>query len=78
MLSKLEIKAAIEKAPAVAAAVKKLASKIARGVRIPETYSVKGLDYEAQRELERLFGTIGHRTSDGRFYTSCGLILLSS
>ena len=70
MLSKSEIKAAIEKAPAVAAAVKKLASKIARGVRLPETYSVKNLDYNAQRELERLFGTIGQRASDGRFYFS--------
>lgn len=68
MLSKSEIKTAIEKAPAVGDAVKKLASKIARGMRLPETYSVKNLDYSAQRELERLFGTIGQRTSDGRFY----------
>jgi hypothetical protein len=70
MLSRSEIKAAIEKAPAVGEAVKKLASKIARGARLPATYSVKNLDYNAQRELERLFGTIGHRTSDGRFYIS--------
>lgn len=70
MLSKSEIKAAIEKAPAVADAVKKLASKIARGARLPATYSVKNLDYDAQRELERLFGTIGQRTPDGRFYIS--------
>ena len=70
MLSKSEIKAAIEKAPAVADAVKKLASKVARGVRLPERYSVKNLDYDAQRELEHLLGTIGQRTSDGRFYIS--------
>ena len=70
MLSRSEIKAAIEKAPAVGEAVKKLASKIARGARLPATFSVKNLDYNAQRELERLFGTIGHRTSDGRFYLS--------
>ena len=70
MLSKSEIKAAIEKAPAVGEAVKKLASKIARGARLPATYSVKNLDYNAQRELERLFGTIGQRTHDGRFYIS--------
>ena len=70
MLSKTEIKRAIEKAPTVVAAVKKLASKVARGVRLPETYSVKGFDYEAQRELEHLFGTIGQRTPDGRFYIS--------
>jgi hypothetical protein len=70
MLSKSEIKAAIEKAPAVGDAVKKLASKVARGVRLPETYSVKNLDYDAQRELERLFRTIGQCTPDGRFYIS--------
>ena len=70
MLSKSEIKAAIEKAPAVADAVKKLASKVARGVRLPARYSVKNLDYDAQRELERLFETIGQRTSDGCFYIS--------
>ena len=70
MLSKSEIKAAIEKASAVGEAVKKLASKVARGARLPATYSVKNLDYNAQRELERLFGTIGQRTPDGRFYIS--------
>ena len=70
MLSKSEIKTAIEKAPAVGEAVKKLASKVARGARLPATYSVKNLDYNAQRELERLFGTIGQRTPDGRFYIS--------
>lgn len=70
MLSKSEIKAAIEKAPAVADVVKKLASKVARGVRLPARYSVKNLDYDAQRELERLFETIGQRTSDGCFYIS--------
>ena len=68
MLSKSEIKTAIEKAPAVADAVKKLASKVARGVRLPEAYSVRNLDYDAQREVEHLFGTIGQRTPDGRFY----------
>lgn len=68
MLSKSEIKAAIEKAPAVADAVMKLASKVTRGIKLPETYSVKNLDYDAQRELEHLFGTIGQRTPDGRFY----------
>ena len=70
MLSKSEIKTAIEKAPAVGEAVEKLASKVAHGVRLPGTYSVKNLDYNAQRELERLFGAIGKRTSDGRFYIS--------
>lgn len=70
MLSKSEIKAAIEKAPAVADAVMKLASKVARGIKLPETYSVKNLDYDAQRELEHLLGTIGQRTPDGRFYIS--------
>jgi copper chaperone CopZ len=55
MLSKSEIKTAIEKAPAVGETVRKLASKVA---------------HDAQRELERLFGAIGQRTSDGRFYIS--------
>jgi len=70
MLSKSEIKAAIEKAPAIAGVIKKLASKVARGVQLPTTCSVKDLDYDAQRELEHLFGTIGQRTPDGRFYIS--------
>ena len=68
LLGRERIAAAIEKAPAVEAIVKKLASKVVRGVRLPETFSAKGLDYDAQRELEHLFGTIGQRTSDGRFY----------
>ena len=70
MLSKDEIKIAIEKAPAIAGVIKKLASKVARGVQLPTTCSVKDLDYDAQRELEHLFGTIGQRASDGRFYFS--------
>ena len=68
MLSRSEIKAAADNFPQIEAVVKKLASKVARGVRLPETVSVKDLDYGAQRELEHLFGTIGQRTSDGRFY----------
>ena len=70
MLSKDEIKIAIEKAPAIAGVIKKLASKVARGVQLPTTCSAKDLDYDAQRELEHLFGTIGQRASDGRFYFS--------
>lgn len=69
MLSRSEIKAAANFSQ-IEAVVKKLASKVARGVRLPETFSVKDLDYGAQRELEHLFGTIGQRTSDGRFYFS--------
>ena len=68
ILSKETIVAAVEKAPAVGGVLKKLASKVARGVKLPETFSVKGLDYDAQRELEHLFGTVGQRTADGRFY----------
>ena len=70
MLSRSEIKAAADNFPQIEAVVKKLASKVARGVRLPETVFVKDLDYGAQRELEHLFGTIGQRTSDGRFYFS--------
>ena len=68
LLSKGAIEAAVEKAPVVCDIVKKLASKVARGVRLPETFSAKGLNYDAQRELEHLFGTVGQRTADGRFY----------
>lgn len=70
MLSRSEIKAAVENFPPIEAVVKKLASKVARGVRLPDTVSVKDLDYGAQRELEHLFGTIGQRASDGRFCIS--------
>ena len=70
MLSRSEIKAAADNFPQIEAVVRKLASKVARGVRLPETVSVKDLDYGAQRELEHLFGSIGQRTSDGRFYFS--------
>lgn len=65
LLSKGAIEAAVEKVPAVAEVIKKLASKVARGVKLPETFSAKGLDYAAQRELEHLFGTVGRRNSDG-------------
>ena len=41
MLSKDEIKIAIEKAPAIAGVIKKLASKVARSVQLPTTCSVK-------------------------------------
>ena len=67
ILSKEAIASAVEKAPAVGDVLKKLASKVARGVKLPETFSAKGLDYDAQRELEHLFGTVGRRTADGRF-----------
>ena len=68
MLSKEAIASAVEKAPAVGDVLKKLASKVARGVKLPETFSAKGLDYDTQRELEHLLGTVGRRTVDGRFH----------
>lgn len=70
LLSKGAIEAAVEKAPAVGKVLKMLAAKVARGVRLPQTFSAKGLDYDAQRELEHLFGMVGQRTVDGRFYLS--------
>ncbi len=70
ILSKRRLADAFEKAPSIADAVKKLAGKAARGLKIPRTFSVKGLDYDAQRELERLFGTVGQRDSNGRFTVS--------
>lgn len=66
-LSKEKVAAAIARAPAIASVLKKLAAKVARGLRLPGTFSVRGLDYDAQGELERLFGTMGQRQSDGRF-----------
>ena len=67
-LNKTALAAAIEKATAVADVLKKLAGKVARGVALPASFTAKGLDYDAQRELERLFGTLGRRNSDGSFY----------
>lgn len=66
-LTKTAIAAAIENAPAVAGVLKKLAGKVARGVALPCSFTAKGLDYDAQRELERLFGTIGRRQPNGSF-----------
>ena len=65
LLSKDKIAAAIQNAPAVADVLKKLAGKVARGVRLPASFTARGLDYAAQRELEHLFGTLGRRNSDG-------------
>ena len=67
-LNKTALAAAIQKAPAVAGVLKKLAGKVARGVALPGSFTAKGLDYDAQRELEHLFGTIGQRQPDGSFY----------
>ena len=64
-LNKTAIAEAVEKAPAVAGVLKKLAGKVARGVELPGSFTARGLDYDAQRELERLFGTLGRRNSDG-------------
>ena len=66
-LNRESLSAAIKKAPALGDILRKLASKAARGLRIPETFSVRGLDYDAQRELEHLFGTVGQRVADGRY-----------
>ena len=45
-LSKDKISAAIQNAPTVGDVLKKLASKVARGVKLPETFSVKS-DFSA-------------------------------
>ncbi|MGN0843898.1 MAG: hypothetical protein ACI4QT_01605 [Kiritimatiellia bacterium] len=66
-LSRERIAEAIEKAPALAVVLKKLADKVARGVRLGASFSSRDLDYGAQRELERLFGTIGRRLPNGAF-----------
>ena len=64
-LTKDKLAAAIQNAPAVAEVLKKLAGKVARGVALPGSFTARGLDYDAQRELERLFGTLGRRNPDG-------------
>lgn len=66
-MSRERITAAVGNAPAVEAALKKLAGKAARGVRLPATFSAQGIDYGAQRELERLFGATGRRLPNGAF-----------
>ena len=68
LLNKDKIAAAIEKAPAVADVLKKLAGKVARGVALPASFTARGLDYTAQRELEHFLGAIGQRQPDGSFY----------
>ena len=67
-LTKDKLAAAIQNAPAVADVLKKLAGKVARGVRLPASFTARGLDYAAQRELEHFLGTIGQRQPDGSFY----------
>ena len=67
-LTKDKIAAAIENAPAVEGVLKKLAGKVARGVQLPASFTARGLDYAAQRELEHFLGTIGQRQLDGSFY----------
>ena len=53
-LNKTAIAEAVEKAPAVADMLRKLADKVARGVALPGSFTAKGLDYDAQRELDIL------------------------
>ena len=67
-LTKDKIAATIQNAPAVEGVLKKLAGKVARGVRLPASFTARGLDYAAQRELEHFLGTIGQRQPDGSFY----------
>ena len=67
-LNKTAIAEAVEKAPPVAAVLRKLAGKVVRGVALPGSFTAKGLDYDAQRELEHLFGTIGQRQPNGSLY----------
>ena len=66
-LNKTAIAEAVEKAPPVADVLRKLAGKVVRGVALPGSFTAKGIDYEAQRELERLFGTLGQRQPNGSF-----------
>jgi hypothetical protein len=67
-LNKTALAAAIQKAPPVADVLRKLAGKVVRGVALPASFTAKGLDYDTQRELEHLFGTIGQRQPNGSFH----------
>ena len=66
-LNRITVSFAIKRAPAVGPVLKKLAAKVAKGLALPNSFSARNLDYAARGELERLFGTMGQMTPDGRF-----------
>jgi len=60
------VAAALEKAPALRPLLTRLARAAAKGRALPKSFSVKGLDYEAQLWLERLFFLPTLRSGDGK------------
>ena len=54
------------KAPAIRGVLVRLARRAAEGKPLPATFTAAGLDYEAQRMLEGLFGASFTRLADGR------------
>jgi len=70
---KIEIKrddvvAVLETAPALRPLLTRFARAAAKGKRLPESFSARGLDYEAQRRLDHLLGTVTMRNGDGLVY----------
>jgi len=65
-----DVAAALEKAPALRPLLTRFARAAAKGNRLPEMFSARGLDYEAQRQLDRLLGTVTVRNGDGLVYGS--------
>jgi len=63
-----DVAAVLEKAPALRPLLTRFARAAAKGKRLPETFSARGLDYEAQRHLDRLLGTVTVRNGDGLVY----------
>ena len=66
-LNRIKVSVAIGRAPAIGPVLKRLAAKVVKGLTLPDSFSARDLDYAARGELERLFGTRGQMTSDGRF-----------
>lgn len=68
MFSLDRIEETLQKAPSLEPFLRKLAKKAATGKRIPASFTVRGLDYEAQGALGHFFGTVCGRTADGVVY----------
>lgn len=65
-LSKTRIQETLTRAPILRSTLIRLAKRALQGEALPKTRSIKGLDYTAQGELERLFGEKSKRKADGR------------
>jgi len=66
------VAAALEKAPALRPLLTRFARSAAKGKKLPETYSAKGLDYQAQLCLDRVLHFPTVRNGNG---TVCGILM---